>query len=136
VSDVDSLDGTAHRVTLITLHQVKGWSSLVVFIAGLEEGLLPHIRALEEVESGIAGRPSHLRGHHPRAAPACTCCTPSAATSTAPPSSAAASRFLDELPKELLETPRRPGMAAAAPVPAPGGGWRAAVHATRCGRTR
>jgi DNA helicase-2/ATP-dependent DNA helicase PcrA len=48
VSDVDSLDETKPGLTLITLHMVKGLEFPIVFMAGMEEGLLPHIRAIEE----------------------------------------------------------------------------------------
>ncbi|HEV3231757.1 MAG TPA: UvrD-helicase domain-containing protein [Candidatus Dormibacteraeota bacterium] len=48
VSDVDSLDEAKPGLTLITLHMVKGLEFPVVFMAGMEEGLLPHIRAIEE----------------------------------------------------------------------------------------
>ena len=48
VSDVDSLDETRPGMTLITLHMVKGLEFPVVFMVGMEEGLLPHMRALEE----------------------------------------------------------------------------------------
>jgi DNA helicase-2/ATP-dependent DNA helicase PcrA len=54
VSDVDSMKEDAKGVTLITLHMVKGLEFSVVFMAGLEEGLLPHSRALEEGDPGIA----------------------------------------------------------------------------------
>ena len=54
VSDVDSLDRDGSGVTLITLHQVKGLEFPVVFLVGLEDGLLPHLRALDEGEAGIA----------------------------------------------------------------------------------
>ncbi len=48
VADVDSLDdATKGRVTLITLHSAKGLEFPVVFITGLEEGLLPVSRAVE-----------------------------------------------------------------------------------------
>jgi DNA helicase-2/ATP-dependent DNA helicase PcrA len=48
VSDVDSLDETVPGVTLITLHQAKGLEFPVVFIAGMEEGLLPHFRSMDD----------------------------------------------------------------------------------------
>ncbi|HEX78695.1 MAG TPA: ATP-binding domain-containing protein, partial [Dehalococcoidia bacterium] len=48
VSDVDSYDETAGAVTLITLHQAKGLEFPVVFIVGLEEGILPHIRSFDD----------------------------------------------------------------------------------------
>jgi DNA helicase-2/ATP-dependent DNA helicase PcrA len=48
VSDVDDLDEKADRVTLITLHQAKGLEFEVVFITGMEEGVLPHIRSFDD----------------------------------------------------------------------------------------
>ena len=48
VSDVDSLDPNASAVTLITLHQAKGLEYPVVFIVGMEEGLLPHFRSFDD----------------------------------------------------------------------------------------
>ena len=43
-----SYEGDADAVTLITLHAAKGLEFPVVFIAGLEEGLFPHSRALDD----------------------------------------------------------------------------------------
>ena len=47
VSDVDDLNEKVDTTTLITLHQAKGLEFPVVFIIGMEEGLLPHRRSLD-----------------------------------------------------------------------------------------
>ena len=48
VSDVDGLDESVDTVTLITLHQAKGLEFPVVFIVGMEDGLLPHFRSFDD----------------------------------------------------------------------------------------
>ncbi len=46
ISDVDGLDEKADGVTLMTVHSSKGLEFPVVFMAGMEESVFPHSRAL------------------------------------------------------------------------------------------
>ena len=48
VSDLDSLEAGQDAVVLMTLHSAKGLEFPVVFLTGLEEGLFPHSRSLED----------------------------------------------------------------------------------------
>ncbi len=48
-SDIDEWDETAHKVNLMTLHNAKGLEFDVVFITGLEDGLIPHYKCQHEM---------------------------------------------------------------------------------------
>ncbi len=48
VADSDELDATDRRVSLMTLHTAKGLEFPAVFLVGLEDGVFPHLRALED----------------------------------------------------------------------------------------
>ncbi|HEU5299020.1 MAG TPA: DNA helicase PcrA [bacterium] len=52
VTDLDTWQQDVDRTTLMTLHSAKGLEFAVVFLAGMEEGLFPHARALDE-EGGL-----------------------------------------------------------------------------------
>jgi DNA helicase-2/ATP-dependent DNA helicase PcrA len=47
-SDQDALRGDGSLVTLMTLHNAKGLEFRAVFVIGMEEGLFPHARSIEE----------------------------------------------------------------------------------------
>ncbi|MDP6837845.1 MAG: UvrD-helicase domain-containing protein [Planctomycetota bacterium] len=57
VSEVDDLEDDTDKVTLMTLHSAKGLEFPAVFMAGLEEEILPHGRALAE---GVDGEEAAL----------------------------------------------------------------------------
>jgi DNA helicase-2/ATP-dependent DNA helicase PcrA len=71
ITDVDSYDETSDSVTLITLHAAKGLEFPAVFMVGMEEGVLPHMRSLE------SGNPAEIEEERRRST--CTSCAPSGA---------------------------------------------------------
>ena len=108
VADQDSYEGDADAVTLITLHAAKGLEFPVVFIAGLEEGLFPHSRALDDEKEleeerrlayvGITRAKRRLYLSH-----AWRRATWGMGQASVP------SRFLLEIPAELMDGPRLGG---------------------------
>ncbi len=133
LSDTDESEGAADaRVMMMTLHSAKGLEFPVVFIAGLEEGLFPHSRSSEDeaeleeerrlcyvgmtraqrkLHLGSAGRRRWYGEFRP----------------------AAPSRFIDEVPEELIERvePLGTGLYQPALWASRRGGWNRAEPPVR-----
>jgi len=131
VADADTRRDDEGLVTLMTMHNAKGLEYPIVFMAGMEEGVFPHSRALDEggleeerrlMYVGItrAMRSLYLTSARRRAVFGAT-------------QYGMRSRFLDEIPAELTDVasePRpRPG-AGIAPAQRPGS-WASASASTR-----
>ena len=48
VSDLDSMEDVSNTVTLMTLHAAKGLEFPIVFMAGVDEGIFPSLRSIQE----------------------------------------------------------------------------------------
>ena len=108
VSDVDNLEESEDTLTLITLHQAKGLEFPVVFIVGLEEGLLPHSRSMDSNEDMEEERRLCYVGIT-RAQERLYLVRAFQRAMWGRSSSTLPSRFLDEIPQKLLTYARAPG---------------------------
>ena len=101
-SDIDNMEETDETVTLMTLHSAKGLEFPVVFLVGMEEGIFPGYKSISEQKEleeerrlcyvGITRAKQYLflTCSKQRTIFGSTSCNP-------------VSRFLKEIPKELLE---------------------------------
>jgi DNA helicase-2/ATP-dependent DNA helicase PcrA len=106
VSDQDELRGDEALVTLMTLHNAKGLEFRGVFVIGLEEGVFPHIRAIEENEVEEERRLCYVG--MTRAMERLTLTHAMARTLWGRRSYNLQSRFLDELPPSVETERLRP----------------------------
>ena len=101
-SDIDNMEETDETVTLMTLHSAKGLEFPVVFLVGMEEGIFPGYKSISEQKEleeerrlcyvGITRAKQYLflTCSKQRTIFGSTSCNP-------------VSRFLKEIPKELLD---------------------------------
>jgi len=103
-SDQDAIRGEQSLVTLMTLHNAKGLEFRAVFMIGMEEGIFPHSRALEEAGLEEERRLAYVG--MTRARERLTMTHASARSLWGARSYNLPSRFLDELPEEGVERER------------------------------
>ncbi len=103
VSDLDQADDeTDNKVTLMTLHSAKGLEFPIVFLIGLEENIFPHSRSLFDEEEMEEERRLAYVGIT-RAEQLLYITYASSRTFFGRRQSNQPSRFIDEIPSELIE---------------------------------
>jgi len=108
VTDVDLYEDKGNRVSLMTLHCAKGLEFPIVFIVGIEEGLLPHYRRGEEIEDMEEERRLFYVGMT-RAKKRLFLSRAEKRSTFGVGRANLPSRFLDELPMELMQFEEKKG---------------------------
>src|SRR6266487_1238391 len=103
-SDQDAIRGEQSLVTLMTLHNAKGLEFRAVFMIGMEEGIFPHSRSLEEAMLEEERRLAYVG--MTRAQERLTLTHASSRSLWGARNHNLPSRFLDELPAEGVERER------------------------------
>jgi DNA helicase-2/ATP-dependent DNA helicase PcrA len=117
-TDQDAIDEERGRVTLMTLHNAKGLEFPVVFVIGLEEGLFPHQRSLDEHNEEEERRLCYVG--MTRSRERLTLTYARSRTIFGARGFNMPSRFLDELPADSVEWERQ-ASSWGTPSPAAGG---------------
>jgi DNA helicase II / ATP-dependent DNA helicase PcrA len=103
-SDQDAMRGEGSLVTLMTLHNAKGLEFKAVYLIGLEEGIFPHSRSIEE--HGVEEERRLMYVGMTRAMEKLTLLHASSRMLYGGRSYNLPSRFLDELPEQHVERER------------------------------
>ena len=101
-SDSDEVDENQDRITLMTLHSAKGLEFPVVFLVGMEEGIFPGYKAIQE-EAGLEEERRLCYVGMTRAKERLFLTCSRTRTIFGSTSCNAISRFMKEVPKEMLE---------------------------------
>jgi DNA helicase-2/ATP-dependent DNA helicase PcrA len=103
-SDQDAIRGEQSLVTLMTLHNAKGLEFRAVFMIGMEEGIFPHARSIEE--QGLEEERRLAYVGMTRAQERLVLTHASARSLWGSRSYNLPSRFIDELPEDKIERQR------------------------------
>lgn len=133
MTDADQVGDGEDKVTLMTLHSAKGLEFPVVFLVGMEEGVFPHSRALsDEQQMEEERRLCYVGMTRARFRLYVTCAA--RRTLWGQPNFNPPSRFLQEIPEELVE---QVGVSPAASAWGGGGsGWTGGSTSRTWGRRR
>lgn len=115
VADTDELDSSGGYLSLMTLHNAKGLEFPAVFMVGMEQGVFPHVRSMDSAEEFEEERRLCYVGMT-RAQEVLYMTRASVRSLWGSLSANPPSRFLDEIPPELIEEAEE----SAEPSPA---GW-------------
>jgi DNA helicase-2/ATP-dependent DNA helicase PcrA len=102
VADIDALDSAGGQLTLMTLHNAKGLEFDCIIIAGLEDGLFPHVNSMDNPESLEEERRLFYVGMT-RARKRLFCSYANMRRRMGVIEGGAPSRFLYEIPEQLLD---------------------------------
>jgi DNA helicase-2/ATP-dependent DNA helicase PcrA len=102
ISDLDSYEQREERVSLLTAHSAKGLEYPVVFLCGMEEGIFPHGSSARS-EDGVEEERRLCYVGMTRAMDELTLCWASERRRYGERSYQRMSRFLEEIPDELVE---------------------------------
>ena len=105
LADTDSLKDDEGLVTLMTLHNAKGLEFPIVFIIGMEDGVFPHSRAIEE--GGVEEERRLAYVGITRAMRDLTLTSARRRNAFGANSFGVRSRFIDEIPQELTDAAAR-----------------------------
>jgi DNA helicase-2/ATP-dependent DNA helicase PcrA len=102
ITDTDQIDASQGAVTLMTLHSAKGLEFPVVFITGMEEGIFPHGNSLRS-ESGLEEERRLCYVGMTRAMERLFLTSAESRRIYGSYRTCIASRFIDEIPEDLME---------------------------------
>jgi DNA helicase II / ATP-dependent DNA helicase PcrA len=105
LADADSIRDDEGLVTLMTMHNAKGLEFPIVFMIGMEDGVFPHSRALDEGDVEEERRLAYVG--ITRAMRDLTLTSARRRNSFGANSFGVRSRFIDEIPAELTDAPER-----------------------------
>ena len=129
VSDQDTLEATANAPTLLTLHAAKGLEFPVVFIVGLNDGTLPHVRSFDNPE-GMQEERRLLYVGITRARDQLYLVIPQNRSAYGYSEPVEESRFIKDIPVHLVEESGRTLRRARQPYPGQADRWEASKTAS------